>query len=109
MIGLQSCMSSFGSRSFRIAPQKPKIFRIWRVDSKTLQIDFGGSSLELKSDAAGDAERADRFDEGRFQALRAEQDAAYRAHTFTVSPTAFNIPRSSSKSGWNIRIQALAM
>lgn len=34
---------------------KPKIFRIWRVDSKTLQIDFGGSSLELKSDAAGDA------------------------------------------------------
>jgi hypothetical protein len=30
---------------------KPRTFRIWRVDAKTLQVDFGGGFAELKSTA----------------------------------------------------------
>lgn len=33
---------------------KPRDFRIWRINAKTLQVDFGGGHTELKSDATGD-------------------------------------------------------
>jgi hypothetical protein len=34
---------------------KPKMFRIWRVDAKTLQIDFKGGYAELNGKAKSDA------------------------------------------------------
>lgn len=34
---------------------KPKLFRIWRVDPKTLQIDFKGGYTELRGAARSDA------------------------------------------------------
>ena len=34
---------------------KPKVFRIWRVDAKTLQIDFNGGYAELGGKVRSDA------------------------------------------------------